>query len=80
LCWKCDKNDVGQEIRTLEYNNILQIKCKECGYEYIDITRSILDKQKKIVKSDFLNKNPYNHHLDNEKTYKLWVSELDRIL
>lgn len=75
--------DVSQKIRTIktiEYNNILKMKCNEHGYEYIDITNYILDKNENIVKSIFLNKNAHNHHLDNEKTYNLWISQLDTIL
>jgi hypothetical protein len=75
--------DVSQKIRTIktiEYNNILKMKCNEHGYEYIDVTNFILDKKENVVKSIFLNKNPHDHHLDNEKTYKLWISQLDTIL
>lgn len=75
--------DVSQKIRTIktiEYNNILKMKCNILGYKYIDITNFILDKKENLVKSIFLNKNPYDHHLDNEKTYKLWNSQLDTIM
>jgi hypothetical protein len=74
--------DVSQKIRTmktLEYNNILKMKCSKYDYEYIDITNFILDKKENIVSSNFLNKNPHDHHLDNEKTYNLWIQELDII-
>ena len=33
-----------------------------------------------IVKSQFLNKNPLDHHLDNENTYKLWLEELEKLI
>jgi hypothetical protein len=92
ICDNTDRNflggarsevDVSQKIRTIktiEYNNILKMKCNEHGYKYIDITNFILDKKENIVKSIFLNKNPYDHHLDNEKTYELWIQQLDTIL
>lgn len=54
--------DASQEERTLktfEYNNILQQKCKEEGYLYIDITNEILNKEKNIVADKYLNENPY---------------------
>ena len=27
-----------------------------------------------------VNKNPHDHHLDNEKTYNLWISQLDIVV
>jgi hypothetical protein len=75
--------DVSQKIRTiktLEYNNILKMKCNECGYQYIDITNYILDRNENIVNSIFLNKNPHDHHLCNELTYNMWISQLDSIM
>ena len=73
--------DASQQLRTLktlEYNTILKNKCNDCGYTYIDITEDIIDKNENIVKSMYLNKNPHDHHLDNEKTYKLWISQLNK--
>jgi len=61
--------------KTIEYNNLLMKKCDTYGYKYIDITNNIIGKDG-IVKNEFLNSNPNDHHLDNEKTYKLWLSEL----
>lgn len=65
--------------KTLYYNNILRNKCVENNYKYIDITDDIIDEQNMIVKSEFLNENPTDHHLDNEKTYYLWIRKLDEI-
>jgi len=75
--------DASQEtrtIKTLEYNDKLKRKCNECGYGYIDITNFILDKNENIVKPIYLNKNLHDHHLDNEKTYNLWISQLDIVV
>ena len=51
------------------------INCHKYGYNYIEIVDDILGKDG-IVKDEFLNSNPADHHLDNEKTYKLWLSKL----
>lgn len=65
--------------KTLEYNNLLQEHCTKYCYHYIDITDDIQGNDG-IVKSDFLNSDPTNHHLENEKTYKFWLTKLHNIL
>lgn len=65
---------------TLRYNSILKDLAANYGLNYMEITDSILDKETGIIESKFLNKNPYNHHLDNENTYKLWLYQLNKIL
>jgi len=75
--------DVSQKIRTaktLEYNEILKTYCKKNGHHYIDITKETLDTNSNTVKDNFLNNNPSDHHLDNEKTYILWLNKLRSIL
>lgn len=74
--------DVSQYERTkktIEYNNLLKEKCNVYGYNYIDITDFLLGDDG-IVKDEFLNSNPYDHHLENEKTYELWLSKLKNIV
>lgn len=66
-------------LKTLEYNNMLKSKCNKNGYLYMDITNHIIN-ENGIVKSEFLNKNPYDHHLDNATTYYLWLIELNKLL
>jgi len=65
---------------TIEYNNILKQISLENGYNYMDITNHILDNETNIVNKLFLNKNIYDHHLDNENTYNLWICELYKII
>ena len=64
--------------KTLEYNKILKNKCKRYSYHYIDINKYIIDKN--IVNDKYLNKDPYDHHLDKESTYIFWLNELKKIL
>lgn len=60
--------------KTIEYNNKLKELSKDLGYHYIDITDDIY--KDGSVNSNYLNKDPYNHHLDNEKSYLLWLNKL----
>jgi hypothetical protein len=74
--------DISQKERTektLEYNKKLYDKCINMGYKYIDITESIFDIEKGIIKDEYLSKNEYDHHLDDEKSYKLWINKLKLI-
>lgn len=74
-----DVSQLERTKKTIEYNNLLKINCHKYGYNYIEIVDDILGKDG-IVKDEFLNSNPVDHHLDNEKTYKLWLSKLKNIL
>ena len=46
----------------------------------MDITNYILDNETKVVNEIFLHKNKFDHHLDDENTYKLWLCELYKII
>ncbi len=65
---------------TIKYNNILKNYSLINGYNYMDITNYILDNETKVVNTIFLNKNIFDHHLDNENTYNLWLCELYKII
>ena len=66
--------------KTIEYNMKLKNNCIKKGYNYIDITSEIYDEKNNVVKNDYLNNDPYNHHLDNEKSYILWINKLRKFL
>ena len=74
-----DVSQLERTKKTLEYNNKLKKKCIENGYHYIDITNDVIGKDG-LISREYVNRNPYDHHLDNEKTYKLWIKQLDKIL
>jgi hypothetical protein len=74
-----DVSQLERTKKTIEYNNLLKINCHKYGYNYIEIVDDILGKDG-IIKDEFLNSDPFDHHLDNEKTYKLWLSKLKNIL
>ena len=65
---------------TLEYNNKLKEICNQNNYNYIDITKDTYDFDKKQVKQEYLNEDPYDHHLDNKSSSKLWINELNKII
>jgi hypothetical protein len=65
---------------TIKYNNILQNYSLINGCNYMDITNYILDNETKVVNTIFLNNNIFDHHLDNENTYNLWLCELYKII
>jgi hypothetical protein len=71
-------SQLDRTILTFRYNDILKEKCAEEGYIYMDINNYILDKKTKIINVIYLNENKYDHHLNNQKTYKLWLNELDK--
>ncbi len=54
--------------------------CIQNKYNYIEITDKIIDITTKIINPKYLNKNVYNHHLDDESTYKFWLEELYKII
>ena len=66
-------------IKTKQYNNLLKEKCQTHGYIYIEITNQIEDING-LVKSEFLNPDSTDHHLNNEKTYEMWLSKLTNVL
>ena len=74
-----DVSQLERTKKTIEYNNLLKINCDKHGYNYIEIVNDILGKDG-IVNDYFLNSDPTNHHLNTEKTYKLWLSKLKNVL
>ena len=69
-------SQIDRTALTIKYNSILKNYASMNGYNYMDITNSILDNDTKVVNTIFLNKNTLDHHLDNENTYNLWLCEL----
>jgi hypothetical protein len=70
-----DVSQLERTNKTIEYNNLLKVNCDKYDYNYIEIVNDILGTNG-IVKDEFLNSVHTDHHLDNEKTYKLWLSKL----
>lgn len=71
---------IDRTLLTLRYNDMLKNYSSINGHKYMDITCHIIDNVNKIVDQQFLNANIYDHHLDNDKTYQLWLCELHKII
>ena len=50
---------------TQRFNRLLQQHCKEQGYLFLDYEADILDTTTGLVAEQFRNRDPKNHHLDN---------------
>jgi hypothetical protein len=72
-------SQIERTLKTLEYNNLLKDNCDKNGYKYIEITNYIIDDYG-IVKNEYLNKNDNDHHLDFNKTYNLWIAQLNTVI
>ena len=64
--------------KTIEYNNLLKLNCDKYGFNYIEIVNDIIGEDG-IIKDEFLNSNLFDHHLNNEKTYEIWLSKLKKL-
>jgi len=72
-------SQIDRTILTIQYNEMLKKYSSINGYNYMDITNYILNEKTKVVNEIFLNKNIYDHHLDNKNTYNLWLRKLYKI-
>ena len=54
---------------------MLESRCREYGYKYMDITNETIGINGTIHEK-FLSKDKYDHHLDSEITYSIWMSKL----
>jgi len=60
---------------TIDYNSELKIIARRLGTHYIDITNELLGSNG-VIKDEYLNKDPYNHHLDTDIASKVWFQKL----
>jgi hypothetical protein len=64
----------GQRDRTeltLDYNARLRSACEEVGAEFLDATTPTLDPATGLVRVEYLNEDPTDHHLHYERHAKL---------
>jgi len=64
-------NQKARTDLTLHYNKLLEEKCKEHNFNFIDITAEQLDKKTGIIKPKFLNSQKWNHHLKDDEISKI---------
>lgn len=56
---------------TLEYNGRLCSACDELGARFLDVTTATLDPATGLIRDDYLNVNPVDHHLHYKKHAEL---------
>ena len=58
------------------YNHYLSKICSKRGYKFLNPYAHLIDQQSRLPKKNILNKNPYDHHLDQSKTFEYWLASL----
>ena len=61
---------------TETYNHYLSKICSKRGYKFVNPYAHLIDQKTRLPKKDILNKNPYDHHLDQSKTFEYWLASL----
>jgi hypothetical protein len=61
---------------TLYYNEIIRSLCQQRGYKIIDTEKEFIDPKTSLVRAQYLNKNPLDHHLDNESASTVYIRKL----
>jgi len=75
--------DASQRDRTdltLEYNARLSEICSEIGASFIDATSQTLDPQTRLLRPEYLNSTPTDHHLDRQRYVPLVGSAISTAL
>jgi len=76
---KVETGIVERTSLTIRYNLELEKISASLNLFYIDITRNIYDTVSKKILPLYKHKNPYNHHLDNERSSNLWIQKLTQL-
>jgi hypothetical protein len=64
---------------TLEYNEQLAIMAKKNNYRYFDISNETFDQENYCVFSQFLHKDPHNHHFDEHSVAPIFVDKFKEL-
>ena len=72
-------SQLERTYKTLEYNEILKKRCIEHNFNYIDITNDTINNNTHIINDYYLSDNKNDHHLSDDKTYKLWLNKLNTL-
>jgi hypothetical protein len=65
---------------TLRYNARLAEQASRRSLPFVDIAAELLDPQTGVVRREFLNPDPLNHHLDKERAALSWARALSPLL
>lgn len=61
---------------TVRYNSLLKEYCERNGAKFMDLERETIDPLTGLVKAEYLNPDPLDHHLDREKLASLVTCKL----
>ncbi|MBI9062160.1 MAG: hypothetical protein JEZ14_09230 [Marinilabiliaceae bacterium] len=65
---------------TQSFNQRMNEICKQQTYAFIDLGKTLINPTSRIVKEEYKNDNPLDHHLESNKLAKLLQCELSKIL
>jgi hypothetical protein len=65
---------------TLDYNAQLKTAAAALGVAYLDVTRHVLNPETGVIKDEFRNADPEDHHLDLQSICAIWADELGALL
>jgi hypothetical protein len=65
---------------TFRYNEQMKALCDECGFQFLDVSSVTIDASTGLIQSKFRNKDPLNHHLDDEAWSEVIIPQLNEIL
>lgn len=65
---------------TMKYNSMVKKGCIDRGYNYVDIVDQIMNQDTDVVDPFYKWPAPDNHHLDNQKTWKIWFNKIAKII
>ncbi len=64
---------------TLRYNRLLQQKCEQHGYMFLEITNAMLDSATGVISERYLCHDPLDHHLADEAYARLILERLQTL-
>lgn len=71
---------VDRTALTLEYNSRLELACSKIGATFLDVTTPTLDPKAGVLRSEYYNRDPLNHHLHPRRHAELVAPALARVL
>ena len=71
---------IEKTVLTMKYNSMVKKGCNDRGYNYVDIVDQIMNHDTGVVDPFYKWKTPDNHHLDNQKTWKIWFNKIAKII
>ena len=65
---------------TLRFTSELRARCALVGVTFLDVTSAQLDESSGLIRSDYLHRNPRNHHLADDAYSRLIAGQLQTVL